>query len=97
MAGAEVRVFAPGEAKKPIVTGRTDAEGKFVFTADRDGFWTAEARTSGEVARVMIRVPASARERGRISPYLLLGGLALLLVLGGWYRVLRARNSRPPS
>lgn len=95
---AEVRVFAPGQPNKPVLTGRTDAAGKFVFSADRNGFWTAEARTKNEVARVIIRVPAPARPGpSRASPYLLFGGLALLLVLAGWYRVLRARNRRPPS
>ncbi|HEV2299965.1 MAG TPA: DUF4198 domain-containing protein, partial [Stellaceae bacterium] len=56
MAHAEVRVFAPGDPRTPVETGRTDAQGKFVFAAPRDGFWTAEARDKGEVARVMIRV-----------------------------------------
>jgi nickel transport protein len=44
MGNAEVQVFAPGDAKAPVITGRTDAEGKFVFDADQDGFWSAEAK-----------------------------------------------------
>src|SRR5215472_15692582 len=56
MADAEVRVFAPGAPQTPVATGRTDAAGKFVFGADRDGMWSAEARTSGQIARIMIRV-----------------------------------------
>ena len=51
MANAEVRVFAPGESNRPALTGRTDSEGKFEFGADRDGFWSAEARNGDEVAR----------------------------------------------
>ena len=47
MANAEVRVFAPGDPNKVALTGRTDADGKFVFDADRDGFWSAEARGAG--------------------------------------------------
>lgn len=98
IADAEVRVFAPGQPDKPVLTGHTDAAGKFAFTADRDGFWTAEARTKTEVARVIIRVPQPARPgRSRISPYLLFGGVALLLVLAGWYRARRVRRRRPPS
>src|SRR6266849_5606261 len=54
-AGAEVRVFAPGNSSRIARTGRTDAEGKFVFDADRDGFWSAEARNADYVARIMIR------------------------------------------
>src|SRR5262249_12663332 len=50
LANAEVRVFAPGDLKTPAVSGRTDAEGKFVFGADRDGFWSAEARSADQVA-----------------------------------------------
>ncbi len=45
MANAAVRVFAPSDLTTPTETGRTDAQGKFVFGADRDGMWTAEART----------------------------------------------------
>ncbi len=56
MADAEVRVFAPGDLTHPAKTGRTDKDGKFAFGTDRDGLWTAEARTSGEVARAMVRV-----------------------------------------
>src|SRR5919109_32016 len=51
MANAEVRVFAPGEPNRPALTGRTDSDGKFEFGADRDGFWSAEARDGNEVAR----------------------------------------------
>ncbi len=58
LANAAVRVFAPGDLKTPVETGHTDAQGKFVFDADSDGMWTAEASTGTEVARVMIRVGA---------------------------------------
>src|SRR5262249_38699797 len=56
MANAEVRVFAPGDPGRTALTGRTDASGKFVFDADRDGLWGAEAGSADYVARVMIRV-----------------------------------------
>jgi len=98
MANAEVQVFAPGDAKTPALTGRTDAQGKFVFEADQDGFWSAEAHGSDQVARVMIRVGGESRpSQSWISPFLVIGALAVLLALAIWYRLLRARNRRPPS
>jgi hypothetical protein len=98
MANAEVQVFAPGDAKTPVITGRTDAEGKFVFDADQDGFWSAEAKGADQVARVMIRVGGESQtSRSRISPFLVIGVLAVLLALAIWYRLLRARSRRPRS
>jgi nickel transport protein len=98
MANAEVQVFAPGDAKTPVIIGRTDAEGKFVFAADQDGFWSAEAKGADQVARVMIRVGGESQtSQSRISPFLVIGVLAVLLALAIWYRLLRARNRRPPS
>jgi hypothetical protein len=95
MADAPVRVFSPGDLKTPVETGRTDAQGKFVFGADRDGMWMAEARTPTEVARVMIRVGAGApEEKSRVPPYLVIGGLMVLLALAWWYRILRGRAQR---
>jgi hypothetical protein len=97
LANAEVQVFAPGDAKTPVITGRTDAEGKFVFAADQDGFWSAEAKGADQVARVMIRVGGESQQpQSRISPFLVIGVLAVLLALAIWYRLLRARNRRPP-
>lgn len=98
MANAEVQVFAPGDARTPVITGRTDAEGKFVFEADQDGFWSAEAKGADQVARVMIRVGGESQQpQSRISPFLVIGALAVLLALAIWYRLLRARSRRPPS
>jgi nickel transport protein len=98
LANADVQVFAPGDPKTPIVTGRTDAEGKFVFDADRDGFWSAEAKGADQVARVMIRVGGEPQQsQSWLSPYLLIGVLAILLAIAIWYRVLRARSRRPPT
>jgi hypothetical protein len=98
MANAEVRVFAPGDLRTPVETGRTDAAGKYVFTADRDGMWSAEARTKSEVARVMIRVggPGQQQQRSRVPPIVVIGGLIALLAMAGWYRMLRLRNQRRP-
>jgi hypothetical protein len=96
MANAEVRVFAPGEPNRPALTGRTDSEGKFEFGADKEGFWSAEARSGDEVARVMVRVGGQQQQNAEpLSPYWLLGGLFLLLVLAFGYRVARARARRP--
>ncbi len=95
MANAEVRVFAPGDAKKAVLTGRTNTDGKFTFEADRDGFWSAEATSADQVARVMIRVGDDAQQQDRFSPFLLIGVLAILLAVAIWYRLLRARNRRP--
>jgi Domain of unknown function (DUF4198) len=98
MANAEVQVFAPGDSKTPVITGRTDAEGKFAFEADRDGFWSAEAHGADQVARVMIRVGGEAQQsQSRVSPFLVLGVLAILLAVAIWYRLLRARSRRPPT
>jgi hypothetical protein len=97
LAHAPVRVFAPGEPTKPELVGRTDADGKFTFATDRDGFWSAEARSGSEIVRVMIRVGAAGRPRhGRISPALVIGVLFVLMVLAFWYRLLRARARRDP-
>src|SRR5215469_10669665 len=66
MANAEVTVFAPGDLKTPVETGHADSAGKFVFEPDRDGLWTARARTKGEVVQVMTRVggPDQQQQRG---------------------------------
>lgn len=99
MADVAVRVFAPGDLKNPVETGRTDAQGKFEFGADRDGMWTAEARTPTEVARVMIKVGAGAPQQQpqtRVPPYLLIGGLIVLVALAWWYRIARGRARRRP-
>jgi nickel transport protein len=98
LSNAEVQVFPPGDAKTPVITGRTDAQGKFVFEADQDGFWSAEAKGADQVARVMIRVGGESQQpQSRISPFLVIGVLAVLLALAIWYRLLRARNRRPPT
>ena len=98
LANAEVQVFAPGEPKTPVITGRTDAEGKFVFEADQDGFWSAEAKGADQVARLMIRVGGGSQQsQSWVSPFLVIGVLAILLALAIWYRLLRARNRRPRS
>ncbi|HEV2300739.1 MAG TPA: hypothetical protein VGR91_04135 [Stellaceae bacterium] len=92
MAHAEVRVFAPGALETPVETGRTDAQGKFVFDAPRDGFWTAEARDQGEVARVMIRVGGGSQSSKGLSPLFVIGLLGLLVAIAGWYRFSRVRG-----
>ncbi|MBV9686214.1 MAG: hypothetical protein JO096_03270 [Alphaproteobacteria bacterium] len=98
LANAEVQVFAPGDPKNPVITGRTDPDGKFVFEADRDGFWSAEAHSADQVARVMVRVGGEAQQpQSRVSPFLVIGLLAILLALAVGYRLLRARSRRPPS
>jgi nickel transport protein len=98
LANAEVQVYAPGDARTAVITGRTDAEGKFVFAADQDGFWSAEAKGADQVARVMIRVGGESQQpQSWISPFLVIGVLAVLLALAIWYRLLRARNRRPRS
>jgi len=94
LANADVRVFAPGDAKNPVVTGRTDSEGKFVFEADSDGFWSAEARGADQVARIMIRVGGEAQPQTVFSPFLIIGILAVLAAIAIWYRLLRARTRR---
>jgi hypothetical protein len=97
LVNAEVRVFAPGDPNDPVLTGRTDAKGRFVFEADRDGFWSAEARGADQVARVMIRVGGASQSQTRISPFLVIGVLAILAGVAIWYRLLRARTRQPRS
>ena len=91
MADAEVKVFAPGDPKTAVKTGRTDKDGRFEFGTDRDGLWTAEARVAGEVARATVRVGAAEQPGDGPSPYLLFGGLVVLLAIAVGYRMLRAR------
>lgn len=95
MADTEVRVFAPGDPNRPVSTGKTDSSGKFYFTADRDGFWTAEARRGDEVSRVSVRVTGLEGGNEPLSPWLLFGGLLVLLALAIGFRILRARSRRP--
>jgi hypothetical protein len=92
---AEVRVFAPGEPGHPALTGRTDSAGKFEFTANADGLWSAEAHAGGEIARVTVRVGGGAEESEPISPFWVIGGLLVLLVLAFAYRVAGARSRVP--
>jgi len=97
MADVEVSVFAPGDLTHPVKTGRTDKDGKFVFGTDRDGLWTAEARNGTEVARATVKVgDGASSDQERMSPYLLIGLLGVLLVMAVWFRFLRARSRRPP-
>jgi hypothetical protein len=93
MANAEVRVFAPGEPNRPVITGHTDSDGKFQFGADRDGMWSVEAHTADEIARATVRV-GSQQQTEPLSPFWLVGGLAVLLVIAVCYRILRARLRR---
>src|SRR6266851_3874127 len=95
IADAEVRVFAPGEPGRPVLTGRTDGTGKFEFSANTDGLWSAEARGGGEIARVTVRV-GSTEESEPLSPFWVVGGLLLMLILAVGYRVARARSRRSP-
>src|SRR5262249_10051892 len=94
MADAEVKVYAPGETTKPAQTGRTDKDGKFEFGTDRDGLWMAEARTGTEVARATIRVGKGDTDNAALSPFMVIGLLAVLLVIAVWYRFLRVRRRR---
>jgi hypothetical protein len=96
MADAEVSVFAPGHPGRPALTGRTDSAGKFEFSADSDGMWSAEAHSASEVARVTIRVGDKEKSEP-LSPLWAIGGLLLLLILALGYRVARARRRRLPK
>ncbi len=96
IADAEVRVFAPDQPGRPALTGRTDSAGKFEFSANTDGLWSAEAHAAGEIARVTIRVGGK-EESEPLSPFWVVGGLLLLLVLAFAYRVARARSRTPPN
>src|SRR5262249_26975169 len=98
MANAEVRAFAPGDAVGPAVTGRTDVDGKFVFAADREGFWSAEARSADYIARVMIRVGGEQQQSPNwLSSVPVVLFLVLMLGLAIWYRLLRTRARQPKA
>jgi LPXTG-motif cell wall-anchored protein len=46
----------------------------------------------------MIRVGGEPQtSQSRVTPFLVIGLLAILLALAIWYRLLRARNRRPPT
>ncbi len=40
---ADVKVFAPGDEKVPVLHGRADARGRVAFVPDRGGIWTVTA------------------------------------------------------
>jgi Domain of unknown function (DUF4198) len=93
MADVEVSVFAPGDLTHPVKHGRTDKDGKFKFSADRDGLWTAEARNGTEVARATVKVGGgSVDDQGEMSPYIIVGLLGVMLLVALWFRFLRARS-----
>jgi hypothetical protein len=94
LADAEVRVFAPGKPQVPVLTGRTDKEGKFAFPAEEDGFWTAEARAGDQIARATVRVGGPGQQREMISPEWLIGGLLLGLAAALAVRVALIRRRR---
>ncbi|HVC56006.1 MAG TPA: hypothetical protein VND95_08625 [Stellaceae bacterium] len=98
MADVEVRVFAPGRPDRPAVVGRTDHSGRFEFSADADGFWSAEAKSGKEIVRVMVRVGDSGGPANQQPPSLFwaIGGLVALLILAFGFRFARARARRPP-
>jgi hypothetical protein len=96
MAGVDVTVFGPGDPTHAVTTGKTDKDGKFVFGTDRDGMWTAVARNGDEVARATIRVGGDSHEPNGISPYIIIGGLGVLLLMAIGYRFLRARARAGP-
>lgn len=50
LAGVEVRVFAPGNASEPWMTGTTDAEGRFSFLPDgaQQGEWQVDINMEAE-------------------------------------------------
>jgi HAMP domain-containing protein len=98
LADVEVRVFAPGRRGTPALTGRTDRNGRFEFSANEAGLWSAEARTADEIGRVTVRVGGAAHKQELeepLSPIWVIAGLLLLLVLAFAFRVLRARSRRP--
>jgi hypothetical protein len=96
IADAEVRVFAPGAPGRPALVGHTDSAGKFEFSANTDGLWSAEAHAAGEIARLTIRV-GETEQSEPLSPLWVIGGLLLLLILAFAYRVVRARGRSPPN
>ena len=93
----DFRGARPAHSDAPALTGRTDGDGKLEFGADRDGFWSAEARADGEVARAIVRVGRQDQQTEPLSAYWLFGGLLLLLVIALGYRILRARVRRSES
>lgn len=96
LADTAVQVFAPGGVARPDLAGQTDSNGRFEFPASQDGFWIAEAHSGKAVVRVLVRVggPGQEEQQKPLSPYWLLGGLFLLLVLAFTFRVMRTRLRR---
>ncbi len=44
---AQVQVFAPNDPKTPILTGRTDSQGKYQFKPQESGNWEVSIRQAG--------------------------------------------------
>jgi hypothetical protein len=94
MAERRVRVYSP--AIQPDRADQPHRHHREIrLDADRDGLWSAEAGSTDYVARVMIRVGGEAQPQNWLSPFVLVGFLAVLLAIAVWYRLLRARTRGP--
>ena len=56
MAGAQVRVFSPGDPSTPVFSGITDKHGHFSFVPDNLGDWEVSVRQAGHGDIVVIPV-----------------------------------------
>jgi nickel transport protein len=72
MAGASVRVMAPGDDQTPYLVGTCDDDGRFVFQppADRVGTWEVQVRLQGHGGTVQLDVepPADGAGAGAEAP-----------------------------
>ena len=97
MADADAVVYAPNRPGEPVVTGRTDAKGRFSFYPDQDGDWVVEVHDTEHVARAVVSVVAHhATETRRAFPdWLVAISLVFNVLAAGWLG--RRRRSRPAA
>lgn len=62
MAEAQVTIYAPNEVETPWNTGKTDTEGRYIFTPDASipGTWTVQVRQAGHGAVMNIVIGGDA-------------------------------------
>ena len=97
---ADVRVFAPGQDAKPVLTGVTDRNGCFVFRPDTAGVWRVSiddgmghgaplSITSGTAAAAAAPAPTRMPKAQAVAT-----GLSLIFGVFGWGAWLRLRKAR---
>jgi hypothetical protein len=96
---ADARLFAPGQAGKPVLTGATDRNGCFMFRPDTAGVWRIAIddgmghAVSADVVSGGASSAAAVTFRMRKAQGVLTG-VAVIFGLFGWGAYLRLRTAR---